>query len=148
MNDAHDRFRFSCLTSDIDRDRVHQWLSEESYWAKGRARSVQEAAIDGSRNYGLFDTVDREQVAYARIVTDGTTFAWLCDVFVAQDRRGQGLGKLLIAGVVSDLTPLGISRILLATRDAHGLYAQNGFTALPDPSIWMVRAAAVPGPAA
>ena len=72
---------FSAETDRVDRARVHQWLSEQSYWAQGRAREKQDAAIDASRNYGLYDIGSGEQVAYGRVVTDGDTFAWLCDVF-------------------------------------------------------------------
>lgn len=140
MNDVQDRFRFSTATADVDRGRVHRWLSEESYWAKGRTRRAQDAAIDSSRNYSLFDNLDGTQVAYARVVTDGTTFAWLCDVFVDADHRGLGLGKRLVAEVLADLDP-EIRRVMLATQSAHGLYEQYGFTALADPSIWMVRGA-------
>ena len=140
MDDVQDRFRFSTATADIDRDRVHRWLSEESYWAKGRSRSAQDTAIDSSRNYSLFERLDGTQVAYARVVTDGTTFAWLCDVFVDADHRGLGLGKRLVAEVLADLDP-EIRRVMLATQSAHGLYEQYGFTALADPSIWMVRGA-------
>jgi len=140
MDDAQDRFRFSTVTADVDRDRVHSWLSEESYWAKGRSRGAQDAAIDSSRNYSLFDNLDGTQVAYARVVTDGTTFAWLCDVFVDAGHRGVGLGKRLVAEVLADLDP-EIRRVMLATQSAHGLYEPYGFTALADPSIWMVRGA-------
>jgi len=132
---------FAAGTDRIDRARVHRWLSEQSYWAMGRVRSTQDAAIDGSRNYGVYDDVSGAQVAYARVVTDGATFAWLCDVFVDEAARGQGAGKTLIAGVVADLEPLGLKRIALATADAHGLYAQYGFAPLADPTMWMTRSA-------
>lgn len=135
------RYRFSSRTDDIDRAAVHRWLSEESYWARGRARSTQDAAIDASRNYGVFDTTTGDQVAYARVVTDGVTFAWLCDVFVDPTARGNGIGVGLIDGVVADLEPLGLKRTMLATGDAHGLYAKFGFEPLADPSMWMSRAA-------
>jgi GNAT superfamily N-acetyltransferase len=123
----------------VDRPAVHEWLSERAYWAKGRPRAVQDAAIDASRNYGIYVEGSGAQVAYARVVTDGATFAWLCDVFVHESVRGQGLGKRLMAGVVADLEPLGLSRILLATHDAHELYAQFGFAALEEPARWMAR---------
>ena len=118
---------------------VHSWLSELSYWARGRTRETQDAAIDASRNYGVFDTETGEQMAYGRVITDGVTFAWLCDVFVAPEARGQGLGKLLAAAVVDDLEPLGLKRIMLSTGDAHGLYAQFGFAPLADPTRVMER---------
>jgi GNAT superfamily N-acetyltransferase len=135
------RFRFSTDPSDIDRERVHRWLSEQSYWALGRARDVQDAAIDASRNYAVVDTGSGTdtamQVAYARVVTDGVTFAWLCDVFVDPDVRGRGVGVALIEGVVADLEPLGLRRVALATADAHGLYEKFGFAPLAQPERWM-----------
>ncbi|WP_144661444.1 GNAT family N-acetyltransferase [Paenarthrobacter nicotinovorans] len=132
-------FFFSADTDRVDRGLVHAWLSEQSYWAQGRPREKQDAAIDASRNYGVYNTATGEQVAYGRVVTDGVTFAWLCDVFVATTARGQGIGKMLAAGIVADLEPLDLSRILLSTADAHGLYAQYGFTELADPSRMMAR---------
>ena len=134
-----ERYFFSAETDRVDRARVHQWLSEQSYWAQGRAREKQDAAIDASRNYGVYDIETGEQVAYGRVVTDGVTFAWLCDVFVATEARGQGIGKMLAAGVMADLEPLDLKRILLSTGDAHGLYAQYGFTELTQPSKMMAR---------
>nr|WP_208388206.1 GNAT family N-acetyltransferase [Microbacterium halimionae] len=114
-------------------------MSEESYWAKGRTRQAQDAAIDASRNYGMFEVESGAQVAYARVITDGVTFAWLCDVFVATHARGNSIGKGLIAGVVADLEPLGLPRVLLATADAHGLYAKYGFAPLPAPDRFLAR---------
>tara|TARA_R110002020_G_scaffold194226_12_gene394872 strand:+ start:1655 stop:2074 length:420 start_codon:yes stop_codon:yes gene_type:complete len=133
------RFRFSDDPDDIDRERVHHWLSEQAYWALGRARDVQDAAIDASRNFAVIDTATGAQVAYARVVTDGVTFAWLCDVFVDPEVRGEGVGIGLIEGVVTALEPLGLRRILLATADAHGLYEKFGFAALVQPERWMAR---------
>lgn len=130
------------LSSDparLDRDRVHHWLSEQAYWALGRSRDVLDRAIDGSRSYGVYDDATGEQLGYARVVTDGATFAWLCDVFVDDAARGRGVGKTLMAGVVADLEALGVRRTLLATADAHGLYEQYGFVPVPDPERWMVR---------
>ncbi|GAA1336802.1 GNAT family N-acetyltransferase [Arthrobacter roseus] len=132
-------YSFSAAAGKIDRERVHQWLSEQSYWAKGRAREVQDAAIDASRNYGVYDAETGEQVAYARVVTDAVTFAWLCDVFVSPETRGQRLGEMLVEGVIADLEPLGLKQTLLSTGDAHSLYAKYGFTPLNDPSKMMAR---------
>jgi N-acetylglutamate synthase and related acetyltransferases len=134
-----DGLRFSNRTEDIDRALVHYWISELSYWAQGRARATQDAAIDGSRNYSVHDVVTGAQLAFARVVTDGATFAWLCDVIVAPHARGRGVGKRLVEGIVDDLEPLGLRRILLATADAHGLYAQYGFEPLAQPERWMAR---------
>ncbi|MFI7343325.1 GNAT family N-acetyltransferase [Streptomyces sp. NPDC050085] len=128
---SHDRAR-------IDAARVHRWLSDDAYWARGRPREKQDVAIDGSLNFGVYDGTSGEQVAYARVVTDHATFAWLCDVYVDPAVRGKGLGTRLVAAVRDHLEPLGIRRILLATRDAHGVYAQVGFEPLPGPDQWMV----------
>lgn len=131
-------FTFSTDSSRIDRAQVHAWLSEQAYWAKGRAREVQDAAIDGSRNYSVW-SAEGAQVAYARVVTDSATFAWLCDVFVDESARGHGVGKMLVEGVIADLQPLPVTRILLATADAHGLYAQYGFAPSEDPNRYMIK---------
>lgn len=133
------RYFFSAEADRVDRARVHRWLSEQSYWAQGRGREKQDAAIDASRNYGVYDVETGEQVAYGRVVTDGVTFAWLCDVFVATEARGRGIGKMLAAGVMADLEPLDLRRTLLSTADAHGLYAQYGFAELTEPSRMMAR---------
>ncbi|WP_308220619.1 GNAT family N-acetyltransferase [Humibacter sp. RRB41] len=91
----------------------------------------------------VFDTETGDQVAYARVITDGATFGWLCDVFVDPEARGNGVGVGLIEGVVADLEQLGLKRTLLSTADAHGLYAKFGFEPLAEPSKWMVRTADV-----
>jgi GNAT superfamily N-acetyltransferase len=130
-------FRFSADPADVDRALVHRWLSEDAYWALGRTRERNDRAMDGSRVYAVLSEAG-EQVAYARVVTDGAEFAWLCDVFVDPAVRGEGVGQLLVGGVVDDLAPLGLKRILLATKDAHGLYERFGFAPLEEPSRWML----------
>ncbi|WP_311257258.1 GNAT family N-acetyltransferase [Microbacterium sp. WCS2018Hpa-9] len=123
----------------IDGDLVHRWLSEESYWAKGRSRATQDAAIDASRNYSIRDETDR-QVGYARVVTDAVTFAWLCDVFVDGSARGHGIGRMLVEGVLEDLREsTTVKRIMLATSTAGGLYEQYGFAPSADPNHYMVK---------
>ncbi|MFF2371176.1 GNAT family N-acetyltransferase [Agromyces sp. NPDC058110] len=135
----HAGHRFSADPADLDRALVHRWLSTDAYWALGRTREKQEAAIAGSRNYGVYDATTGAQVAYARIVTDAATFAWLCDVYVDPSVRGLGIGVALIEGVIADLEPLGLRRSMLATADAHGLYERFGFEPLAEPDRWMVR---------
>lgn len=134
-----ERYGTSAQTARVDRARAHSWLKQETYWAQGRSRETQDSAIDRSRDYGVYDKDTGEQVAYARVVTDGVTFVWLCDVFVAPEVRGRGLGKMLVAAVIEDLEPLGLKRTLLSTGDAHGLYAQFGFAPLADPFKIMAR---------
>jgi GNAT superfamily N-acetyltransferase len=77
------------------------------------------------------------QVGYARVVTDESTFAWLCDVYIAPEARGKGLGTALVAAIRDHLAPFGLRRILLATADAHGVYAKVGFEPLAAPEKWM-----------
>ncbi|WP_326724274.1 GNAT family N-acetyltransferase [Streptomyces sp. NBC_00243] len=130
-------YEISADTARIDVDSVHRWLSTDAYWATGRSREKQERAIAGSLNFGVYDGTSGEQVAYARVVTDEATFAWLCDVYVAPSVRGKGLGTALVAAVRDHLEPLGLRRILLATADAHGVYEKLGFKVLERPDQWM-----------
>jgi GNAT superfamily N-acetyltransferase len=122
----------------VDAGRVHHWLSTDAYWAIGRPREKQDGAIAGSLNFGVYEAVSGEQVAYARIITDEATFAWLCDVYVDPSVRGKGIGKALVGAVREHLRPHGLRRILLATQDAHGVYEQLGFRGLDRPDQWMV----------
>lgn len=132
-------YEFSTDPRRVDPAWVSRMLADHAYWAVGRTRQTQDAAIAGSRNYGVYDSMTGQQLAYARVVTDGATFAWVCDVIVDPERRGGGIGVTLMAGVAADLEPLGLRRIVLATGDAHGLYEKFGFTALKDPTMWMER---------
>lgn len=115
---------------------MHRWLAEESYWAAGRSREMTERSIAASLSVGVYD--GGKQVAYGRVVTDGATFAWVCDVFVDAAARGRGIGGWLMRTVVDHLHDLGVYRIMLATHDAHEVYARVGFTPLADPTRWMV----------
>ena len=120
----------------VDVALVHRWLSTDAYWALGRPREVVERSIAESLNVGAYD--DGVQVGYARVVTDRATFGWVCDVYVDPSRRGAGIGSRLISSVLAELSPLGLQRVMLATADAHGLYAAHGFEPLPNASMIMV----------
>jgi len=128
-------YRLSEDPAELDLDRVFQWLSGESYWAFGRERDVVERSFSGSSSAGIYQA--GRQVAVARIVSDGATFAWLCDVFVDADHRGHGLGRRLSRWAIEWIEQRGIPRILLTTRDAHIVYASAGFGPLRNPSRWM-----------
>ncbi|MDT0611227.1 GNAT family N-acetyltransferase [Streptomyces lancefieldiae] len=121
----------------IDAGRVHHWLATDAYWALGRPREKQDRAIEGSLNFGVYEAVTGEQVAYARVITDRATFAWLCDVYVDPSVRGKGLGTALVGAVREHLRAYGLRRVLLATHDAHGVYEKLGFAALERPDQWM-----------
>jgi GNAT superfamily N-acetyltransferase len=119
----------------LDAPLIHDFLANRSYWAKGRPFEVVRRSLDHSLCFGLYQA--RRQVGLARVVTDWATFAWLCDVFVLEEYRGGGLGKWLIECVVSYPALKGLRRVLLGTRDAHGLYERYGFTPLPDPTRFL-----------
>lgn len=119
----------------MDLDRVHGWLSGESYWAAGRPRDVVDRSFAASLGVGVYDGAT--QVAVARVVTDQATFAWVCDVFVDPAHRGRGIGTWLMAAVTEHLRNQGVLRAVLATRDAHEVYAGVGFQPLAAPERWM-----------
>ena len=132
-----DGYEISTAAERVDLDLVHRWLSTDAYWARGRPRHVLEHALANSTPIGIYRTVDQAQVAFARIVTDRATFGWVCDVYVAPEERGRGLGTWL-AGAARDLLfEIGVKRIILATLDAHGVYAKIGFTPVAHPDRWM-----------
>lgn len=130
-------YELSADAARLDMPRIHHWLSTDAYWAMGRSREEQDRAIAGSLNFGVYAAASGEQVAYARVITDRATFAWLCDVYVDRAVRGKGFGSALVAGVRDHLEPYGLRRILLATADAHGVYEKVGFSPLDDPEKWM-----------
>ncbi|WP_069772863.1 GNAT family N-acetyltransferase [Streptomyces sp. LUP30] len=132
-----DGYEISADPDRIDVERVHRWLTADAYWAIGRSLDKQERAIAGSLNFGAYDTASGEQVAYARVVTDRATFAWLCDVYVDPAVRGKGIGTAMAEAARDHLRPYGLRRILLATQDAHGVYEKAGFRPLAAPDRWM-----------
>ncbi|MEE6261241.1 GNAT family N-acetyltransferase [Plantactinospora sonchi] len=132
-----DGYEISDDAGRLDVDRVHHWLSTDAYWARDRPRDVMLRAIEGSWVYGVYRPDDQAQVAFARVVTDGATFAWLCDVYVDRAERGRGLARWLVGAIRDQLAGLRMRRILLATNDAHGLYGPLGFQPVVNPERWM-----------
>lgn len=128
-------YKTSSNIKDMDLSVIHNFISN-SYWAKGIPLNTMEKAINNSLCFGVF-TDSGEQVAFARMVTDSTTFAYLADVFVTKAHRGNGLSKLLMQTIMAHPNLQGIRRMLLATRDAHNLYEQFGFKALSSPKLFM-----------
>lgn len=114
----------------LDLELVHRFLSEEAYWSPGVPRDVVERSIEHSLNFGLYR--EKDQVGFARVVTDCATFAWVADVFVIEAHRGHGLGKWLMETVVAHPDLRTLRRWLLATVDAHGLYEPLGFRPIAD----------------
>ena len=99
---------------------------QSTYWAGDRPRETILASLATSLCFGAYEAHSRAQVGFARIVTDGVTFSWLCDVFVDPAHRSRGLGKRLVADVIAHPSVCG-TRVYLGTKDAHGLYEQFGF---------------------
>ncbi|MFE2293779.1 GNAT family N-acetyltransferase [Streptomyces sp. NPDC059452] len=124
----------------IDLDRVHHWLSTDAFWALGRSRETVARSIEHSLVFGVYtpDTATAEQLAFARVVTDYATFGWLCDVYVAREARGRGIGTWLAESVVAALEPYRLKRLMLSTLDAHAVYAHAGFSAVTEPEKLMV----------
>jgi GNAT superfamily N-acetyltransferase len=135
---AKDEYVISCDRARLDLDVIHEFLSGESYWARGRSRERTERSVENSLAFGLYK--GDAQVGFARVVTDYATFAWLADVFVLDSERGQGLGVWLIETIMSHPQLEGMRRWLLATRDAHELYRRFGFRELSGSSLgWMEK---------
>ena len=129
--------RISTDPAELDVELVHRFLSEQTYWAKGIPLDLVRKAIANSLCFGGY--VGGAQVAFARVISDYATFANLVDVFVLPEHRGKGYGKQLMAAVFAHPQLQGLRRFMLATSDAHGLYAQFGFTAPRFPDTLMER---------
>lgn len=132
-------YTLSTEKSRLDLGVLYEYLSKTAYWSLGRSHEAVARSVEHSLCFGIY-TRDGRQVAFARLVTDYATFAWLCDVFVLEVHQGKGLGKWLVEAVVSHPDLQGLKRILLATRDAHDLYRRyGGFESLQEPERWMAR---------
>ena len=138
MSDLWTRGTYSVSTdkSLLDLQVIHSYLST-SYWAAGRSIDTVRRSIENSLPFGVYN--DKEQVGFARVVTDYATFAWLADVFILEPHRGQGLSKWLMEVIVSHPELQGFRRWVLATKDAHELYRKFGFLELKQPERWMER---------
>jgi GNAT superfamily N-acetyltransferase len=131
-----DGYLISTDASMLDLEVVHAYLSR-SYWAAGVQEDVVRRSIENSLCFGVYR--GEEQAGFARVVTDRATFAYLADVFVLEEHRGQGIGKWLVEVILSHPDLQGLRRWMLATRDAHDLYRRYAFTELARPGIFMER---------
>ena len=128
-------FIISTDNSLIDFELVYSFISQ-SYWAKGIPVETMKKAIDNALCFGVYST-EGNQVGFARMITDKATFAYLADVFILENFRGLGLSKFLVENIVSHPELQGLRRIMLATKDAHGLYKQYGFKEIEYPEVLM-----------
>jgi GNAT superfamily N-acetyltransferase len=129
-------FSISTDKAKLDLELICTFLSS-AYWANQRTRATILKSLEHSLCFGLYH--HQNQIGLARVVTDYATFAYLCDVFVLEEFQRRGLGKFLMENVMAHSELTNLRRFMLATRDAHGLYAQFGFEGLSAPDRWMER---------
>ena len=129
-----DNFSISTDKSKLEISVIHDFLSG-SYWSENIPVEIVRKSIEGSMCFGVYDS--GRQVGFARMVTDTATFAYLADVFIIEEYRGQGLSKWLVEFILAHPDLQGLRRILLATKDAHNLYKQFGFTSINNPDRFM-----------
>jgi N-acetylglutamate synthase-like GNAT family acetyltransferase len=130
------RFLISTDQTKLDVDVVHNFLTR-SYWATGIPRATVVRAIENSLCFGVYDNA--KQIGFARVISDFATYAYIADVFILEPYRERGLGKELMASIMSHPNLQGLRRWGLGTRDAHGLYAQFGFKPVDNPSPIMME---------
>src|SRR5688572_25989694 len=129
-----DEYEISTDAQRLDVGLIHEFLNS-SYWARDIPREVVERSIEHSLCFGAFAA--GRQVGFGRVVTDLATFGYIADVFVVPEHRGRGVAKLLVRAILEHPKLQGLRRLLLATKDAHGLYAQFGFQPLSNPEHLM-----------
>ena len=134
MTQPSDRYEITTDTSRMDVTAIHAFLSQ-TYWSPGIPLSVVERAMAHSLCFGVL--LGQDQVGFARVITDKATFAYLADVYVLEAHRGKGLSRRIMEQVTAHPDLQGLRRMLLATRDAHSLYAQYGFKPLAAPDRMM-----------
>ena len=128
-------YSVSCDQAEMDFEVIHGFISN-SYWAQGMPKALLRKALANSMCFAVLDS-QAKQGAFGRLITDKATFAYLADVFVLESHRGLGLSKLMMTSIMEHPDLQGLRRIMLATRDAHGLYAQFGFNAVDTPETLM-----------
>jgi GNAT superfamily N-acetyltransferase len=116
---------------------IHDFLANQSYWAKNIPFEIVKKAVENSLNFGLFQ--GETQVGYARVITDYATMAYLADVFVLPEYRGKGLSKWLMETIINHPDLQGFRRWILLTKDAHELYKQFGWKPVDNPALYMER---------
>lgn len=130
-------FIISTDKSKLDLYFIHGYLSKEAYWSKNIPFDVVQTAANNSLNFGLY--YKNRQIGYARVITDYATIAYLGDVFIISEFRGQGLSKWMLEKLMNHPGLQGLRRWILLTRDAHMLYKKYGWTEIASPEKWMEK---------
>lgn len=133
-----EEFFISKDKSKLDINLIHKYLSEESYWAKGRLMEDVIKSIENSLCFGVYNK-KQEQIGFARLVTDQVVFAWIMDVFITNEYRGKGISKKLMDYILQTPEITDVNGIGLRTRDAHGLYNKFGFEKIKNTETWMLK---------
>jgi GNAT superfamily N-acetyltransferase len=136
MNWTKDTFTISDEPERLQLEVIVEYLAR-AYWSNQRPRAVIEKSLKHSLCFGVYE--NQTQIGFARVVSDHATFAYLADVFILESHQGHGLGKWLVQTILEHPELQGLRRWILATRDAHGLYAQFGFTSLENPDRYMTK---------
>ena len=136
ITESHrDGYTISTDPARLDIEAIHAYLTT-SYWSRGIPRATVERSLKGSLCFGMFDAAGH-QVGLTRVITDGAIFAYMCDVYILDAHRGRGLGMWMMEVVLAHPDLQGLRRFLLATRDAHALYAKLGFSPIAHPQNFM-----------
>lgn len=136
MNWVRETFAVTCDPAKLDHGVIVEFLAS-SYWAKGIPAATVAKSLEGSICFAVLD--GERQIGFGRVITDRATIAYVGDVFILPEYRGRGLAKWLMECILSHPDLQGLRRWVLATRDAHGLYQQFGFTPLKRPEVFMER---------
>lgn len=129
--------RISTDIREMDITLIHDYLSKQSYWAKGRGREEVIKSMDNATCFAVFD--GKEQIGFARLVTDYVVFAWLMDVFVLDEYKSKGVGRFLMDYIMNLPGIQEVNGIGLRTNDAHGFYRKYGFHKISEPDTWMQK---------
>ena len=135
ITQTKDAFTISTDKTLLDRKAIHEFLSTKAYWCLNIPLETVLRSIEYSLCFGIYE--NGRQIGFARVITDYATIAYLGDVFVLEEYRGQGLSKWLMETIMAHPDLQGLRRWILLTGDAHGLYRQFGWTDIADPSRWM-----------
>lgn len=126
-------YKISTDKDKLDLIAIHDFLTNRSYWARGRSFETVKRSIENSICFGVYDNTDK-LVGFARVLTDSAVFAYIMDVFILEDFRKQGLGKQLMDAIMKYPDIQGLQRVMLATNDAHKLYEKFGFVVTEIPN--------------